>query len=409
MEEKYQEQSLFDIIDDLSNIINTPKRKRVYKKNKETKHIEEPSLFDNLQGDENEKNRDLSELGENIKNDKQGSNEFHNVSLQYNKENQQLLDTDSREMGIYLSTDNNEYGLLSNEQINQTSRGDGIRDIRFQRSHGDESKRNNGYGDSRTSRNKLHTLFDNSTDNLQIGYEQANTIYGSRQQETNRNGERRNRNGQTLSNALRNARDNQNDKREQILDYQSQDEVYLGSLKDRFNKNYKAIKLLKQIEQENRQATSDEQHILNKFSGWGGIPQIFDSDNKEWLIEYANLRILLDDEYTRARNSTLDAFYTPKIIIDTMYKALDRFGFNNNKEEKEIFEPSAGIGAFLSYHKQYADNYKFTCTELDSISARILKQLYPNQKIYNTRFENYPMNSDYDAFIGNPPFGQKRF
>ncbi|EAK6957556.1 hypothetical protein CK622_08080 [Campylobacter upsaliensis] len=128
----------------------------------------------------------------------------------------------------------------------------------------------------------------------------------------------------------------------QKLDFTADDEIYLGSLKDRFQKNIHAIKLLKTIEQE----------ILNRFSGWGGIPQAFDHQNKEWEKEFKELISTLDyTEYENAKLSTLDAFYTPKIVIDTIYQGLNHLGFNNDKHTKEIFEPSAGIGSFLSYAK----------------------------------------------------------
>ncbi|EAJ3187024.1 SAM-dependent DNA methyltransferase, partial [Campylobacter coli] len=195
----------------------------------------------------------------------------------------------------------------------------------------------------------------------------------------------------------------------QKLDFVSDDEIYLGSLKDRFQKNLQAIKLSKTIEQENRYATKQEQEILNKFSGWGGIPQAFDHQNKEWEKEFKELISTLDyAEYEKAKTSTLDAFYTPKIIIDTIYQGLNQLGFNNDDHTKEIFEPSAGIGSFLSYAKNYSDKYHFTCVELDTISANILKHLHPNQTIYNKAFQHHLFDKPYDAFIGNPPFGQKK-
>ncbi|WP_238386997.1 MULTISPECIES: SNF2-related protein [unclassified Campylobacter] len=193
------------------------------------------------------------------------------------------------------------------------------------------------------------------------------------------------------------------------IDFSTNEEPNLGSLKDKFRKNIQAITLLKTLENEdNRPATKEEQEVLSKFSGWGGISSAFDPYNKEWQKEYKELVDLLDDEeYKAARNSTQDAFYTPKIVIDTIYKGLDTMGFNTS-EDKNIFEPSAGIGNFLAYAKNYASNYNFTCIELDNISARLLQKLYPNQDIRNHGFENFNFIKKFDAFIGNPPFGQKK-
>lgn len=192
------------------------------------------------------------------------------------------------------------------------------------------------------------------------------------------------------------------------IDFTAQKEPNFGSLKEKFKKNVKAITLLKALESENRFATAEEQSILSEFSGWGGISMAFDTQNKEWQKEYIELLNLLNEkEYKAARNSTQDAFYTPQIIIDTIYKGLDTLGFNT-PERKAIFEPSAGVGNFLAFAKNHADNYQFTCTELDDISARLLKKLYPNQDIRHYGFEEHNFIKHFDAFIGNPPFGQKK-
>ncbi|WP_394352687.1 Eco57I restriction-modification methylase domain-containing protein, partial [Campylobacter fetus] len=192
------------------------------------------------------------------------------------------------------------------------------------------------------------------------------------------------------------------------IDYKANLEVDFGNLKERFKKNIRAIQCLKSIEAENRFATRTEQAILNEFSGWGGLPQAFNPENTEWELEYQELKLTLtNDEYQRARNSTQDAFYTPKTIIDTIYKALDHLGFNDDNT-KDIFEPSAGIGSFLTYAPEN-QNYHFTGVELDNISSRILKQLHQKQDIRKAgSFENVIFNRQYDAFIGNPPFGQKK-
>ncbi len=192
-------------------------------------------------------------------------------------------------------------------------------------------------------------------------------------------------------------------------DFVARDEVFIGGQKERFDKNINAIKTLKLLEQEDRLPTQQEQLILNHYSGWGGIPQVFDLENDRWRKEAGILVGNLNtDEYNAAKLSTLDAFYTPKIVIDSIYKGLNQLGFNNDLNPKDIFEPSVGIGAFLSYAKNYSKNYNFTCTELDNISSRIFKKLYPSQKIYNIGFEQHLFDRKFDAFIGNPPFGQKK-
>lgn len=192
-------------------------------------------------------------------------------------------------------------------------------------------------------------------------------------------------------------------------DFSATDEVFIGGQKDRYNKNIKAIQTLKLLEQENRLPHKEEQIILNNYSGWGGIPQVFDLKNEKWRKEAGELIGILDnEEYEAARLSTLDSFYTPKIVVDSIYKGLNQLGFNNDSNSKDIFEPSAGVGTFLSYVKNHSNNYNFTCTEIDSISQRILSKLYPNQKTHNIGFQHYLFDRQFDAFIGNPPFGQKK-
>lgn len=193
------------------------------------------------------------------------------------------------------------------------------------------------------------------------------------------------------------------------IDFRANGDPHIGSPKSRFNKNIEAITLLKQLEQEERYATLEEQKVLNLFSSWGGIPQAFDINNKDWQQEYELLQsILSKEEYERARNATRDAFYTPEIIIDAIYKGLEQLGLNNTPHTKEIFEHSIGIGSFLSYAHKYGNNYAFSGIELDDITYRIAKKLYPNQEIFLGGFQNHGFNRDYDAFIGNPPYGEKK-
>lgn len=193
------------------------------------------------------------------------------------------------------------------------------------------------------------------------------------------------------------------------LDFTTNSEVVLTGAKDKYNKNIEAIKLLQSLENENRFATSNEQEILNSYTGWGGIPQAFDKENPSWSKEYSELKELLStDEYESARASTLDSHYTPKIVIDSIYKSLKHFGLDNYKEQKEILEPSAGNGAFLSYAKNHFDNLNFTVIEIDKTSKNLLSNLYPNQEIHLKGFEEYKDKKGFDAVIGNPPYGQKR-
>lgn len=187
-------------------------------------------------------------------------------------------------------------------------------------------------------------------------------------------------------------------------------EVIIGSLQERFAKNILAIQTLIKLETDNRLPSEEESHALNSYSGWGGLPQAFDERNEKWRNEYEILKnTLKPKEYNAAKRSTLDAFYTPKIIVDTIYKGLEHFGFNDdsiNDGKRDIFEPSIGIGTFLSYANN--PQYNFNATELDSISSRIAMKLYPTATIFNTAFEKHTFTRAYDAFIGNPPFGQKQ-
>ncbi|MBY7043783.1 pentapeptide repeat-containing protein [Clostridium botulinum] len=176
-----------------------------------------------------------------------------------------------------------------------------------------------------------------------------------------------------------------------------------GGLKTKFKNNIEAIKILKKIENENRLATNDEQKILSRYVGWGGMPQAFDTNSKSWISEFETLKsILTNKEYESARASTTNAHYTSPVIIDYIYKALDKFGF----KEGRILEPSMGIGNFFSKIPENMSNSKLFGVELDDISGRIGKQLYQNAEIQINGFEetNYPDNF-FDVAIGNVPFG----
>lgn len=180
-------------------------------------------------------------------------------------------------------------------------------------------------------------------------------------------------------------------------------ELGAGGLKTKFRDNIAAIETLKKIERENRLATPDEQQILAKYVGWGGLSQAFDSGNGAWTNEYKQLRALLtDDEYKAAAESTLNAHYTSPEVIGAMYKALDNFGF----ESGNVLEPSMGVGNFFGCLPEKMRGSKLYGVELDSITGRIAKQLYQTADIQINGFEktDFPDNF-FDAAIGNVPFG----
>ncbi|MCM1060920.1 MAG: DEAD/DEAH box helicase family protein [Eubacterium sp.] len=177
----------------------------------------------------------------------------------------------------------------------------------------------------------------------------------------------------------------------------------IGGQKTKYQQNIEAIKTLKQIEAENRTATPEEQEILSKYTGWGGIPQAFDNLNDGWVKEYTELKELLtDEEYTAAKGSTLNAHYTTPTVINTIYKALDNMGF----KQGNVLEPSMGVGNFFGCMPEKMRGSKLYGVELDSITGRIAKQLYPNADIQIKGFEktNFPDNF-FDVAIGNVPFG----
>ena len=155
--------------------------------------------------------------------------------------------------------------------------------------------------------------------------------------------------------------------------YSTEDEIGLGGLKTKFKNNVDAIKTLKVIESENRLATAAEQRILARYIGWGGMPQVFDPDASGWEKEYSELKSLLTtEEYDSARASTPNAHYTSPVVIEAIYKALERFGF----EKGNILEPSMGTGLFYSLLPESMRESKLYGVELDSISGRIARQLY---------------------------------
>ena len=173
--------------------------------------------------------------------------------------------------------------------------------------------------------------------------------------------------------------------------------------KERFHRNYAAIKVLKDCQNENRFATPDEQKILSRYVGWGGIPEAFDERAGAWHTEYAMLKnILTPEEYASARESTLTAFYTPPAVSTAIYKVLEQMRF----QERNLLEPSCGIGNFIGMLPKSMENAKVYGVELDTISAGIAQQLYQKSSIAAQGFEevNVP-DSFFDGVIGNVPFG----
>ena len=176
-----------------------------------------------------------------------------------------------------------------------------------------------------------------------------------------------------------------------------------GGPKAKFQANIAAIKLLKYLEETTEQATPEQQKILSRYVGWGGLADAFDPEKPAWAAEYTQLRELLTpEEYTAARSSTLNAHYTSPTVIQAIYEAVDRMGF----ETGNILEPSMGVGNFFGMLPEEMRNSRLYGVELDSISGRIAKQLYPKADITVAGFETTDRRDFYDLAVGNVPFGQ---
>ena len=176
-----------------------------------------------------------------------------------------------------------------------------------------------------------------------------------------------------------------------------------GGPKAKFQANVEAIKLLKYLEETTGQATPEQQQVLSRYVGWGGLADAFDSDKESWSKEYAQLKELLTpEEYAAARGSTLNAHYTSPTVIRAIYEAVGRMGF----ETGNILEPSCGVGNFFGMLPEEMRNSRLYGVELDSISGRIAQQLYPKADITVAGFETTDRRDFYDLAIGNVPFGQ---
>ena len=187
--------------------------------------------------------------------------------------------------------------------------------------------------------------------------------------------------------------------------YQIMEEVpEYGSAKEKFRANIAAIQLLKKCENEHRYATPEEQEILAKYVGWGGLSDAFDPKKSAWAAEYLELQtVLSEEEYESARESTLTAFYTPPIVIKSMYQALENMGLKSGN----ILEPSCGVGNFIGMKPESLSDCKMYGVELDSVSGRIAAQLYQKSKIAVEGYEKVNLPDSFlDVAIGNVPFGE---
>ena len=181
------------------------------------------------------------------------------------------------------------------------------------------------------------------------------------------------------------------------------DDLGSGGPKAKFKANMEAIRLLKELEQEQRLATPEEQEVLSRYVGWGGIPQAFEERNSAWAAEYTQLKgVLTPEEYSAARASTLNAFYTSPTVIKAMYEALGNMGL----KQGNILEPSCGVGNFMGLLPESMSTTNMYGVELDPVSGQIAKQLYQKNRIAVQGFEetSYP-DSFFDCVIGNVPFG----
>lgn len=181
------------------------------------------------------------------------------------------------------------------------------------------------------------------------------------------------------------------------------DDLGAGGPKTKYKANVEAIRVLQTLDAEQRQATAEEQEILSRYVGWGGIPQAFDENNAEWSKEYAELQSLLTvDEYKEARASTLNAFYTSPTVVKAMYEVLGNMGLSKGN----VLEPSCGVGNFMGLVPDSMEKIRMYGVELDSISGRIAQQLYQKNKIAVQGFETMQFpDSFFDCVVGNVPFG----
>ena len=176
-----------------------------------------------------------------------------------------------------------------------------------------------------------------------------------------------------------------------------------GGAKQKYARNIEAIRTLFKLEEEHRGATAEEQQVLSQYVGWGGLADAFDPDKDNWAKEYAELKGLLsEDEYAAARSSTLNAHYTSPVVIRSIYDAVEKMGFQSGN----ILEPSMGVGNFFGMLPDSMADSRLYGVELDSITGRIAKKLYPQADITVAGFETTDRRDFYDLAVGNVPFGQ---
>ena len=181
------------------------------------------------------------------------------------------------------------------------------------------------------------------------------------------------------------------------------DDLGVGGPKQKYARNIAAIRTLFQLEQEHRRATAEEQEVLSQYVGWGGLADAFDPNKENWSAEYTQLKELLsEDEYAAARASTLNAHYTSPTVIRSIYDAVERMGFHSGN----ILEPSMGVGNFFGMLPNTMQDSRLYGVELDSITGRIAKKLYPQADITVAGFETTDRRDFYDLAVGNVPFGQ---
>lgn len=255
---------------------------------------------------------------------------------------------------------------------------------------------------------------------LQFG-ENDDTIKNSLRTNPRTQNEQNGANANSNQSGFGSSYNNQGDNASIISSIQNQDFTYKGEIlvkgkKDRFYKNYEAIKLTKELTKIKQEAiknnhkftiTKQEQQIISQFTGWGGVAEVFDETKENFKKENRLLKDLLTQkEYEEAKSTMNNAYFTPQILVDTIHEALQRTGLNNDENKKRILEPSAGNGAFL---KQNA-NFDYTTIEKNPLSSNMLSLLFPTQTHYNMGYEDDLTSQNiakFDAIIGNPPFGNE--
>lgn len=188
-----------------------------------------------------------------------------------------------------------------------------------------------------------------------------------------------------------------------VGNYHASADLSYGGAKTKYQNNVEAIRLLKHLEKENLPATEEQQQILSKYVGWGGLPQVFDPHNASWEKEYTELKALLtDEEYKIARASTPNAHYTDPKVVRVIYETMERFGYRSGK----ILEPSMGVGNFFAVLPKAMQNSNLVGVELDDITGRLAQKLYPDADIHIKGFEKTSFaNDSFDLVVGNVPFG----